>query len=155
MKGLAQINLSGVNPIDHARLPKAKVTLRRLWHRLRSGVSGSNREGVRIRMLNTGRSRKGGSFVLSGQAGHGRAGRLVLFSLCGSPEKVQNGADIVLWPLLIGVVAAFGEDSQFTPWKVSVKGNGLFHVKDGTAVGIEHEGRAAHRRKIGPQIKIA
>ena len=106
-------------------------------------------------MLNTGRSRKGGSFILSGQAGHGSAVRSVLFSRCGPPDKVQNRASIIFRPLLIGVVAAFGEDSQFTPLKVSVKGNGLFHVKDGTAVGIEHEGRAAHRRKIGPQIKTA
>ena len=106
-------------------------------------------------MLNTGRSRKGGSFILSGQAGHGQPVRSVLFSPCGSPEKIQNSPDIILRPLLIGVMPAFGKDSQFAPSKVSVKGNGLFHLKDGTAVGIEHEGRAAHRRKIGPQIKIA
>jgi len=91
---------------------------------------------------------------LSGQTGHGLSVRSVLFSLCGSPEKVQNSADIVLRPLLIGVVAAFGKDSQFAPWKVSVKGNGLFYFEDGTAVGIEDEGRAAYRRKNGPQVKI-
>ena len=47
----------------------------------------------------------------SGQTGHGRAGRSVLFSLCGSPQKVQDGAGIILRSLVIGVVAAFGEDS--------------------------------------------
>ena len=61
--------------------------------------------------------------LLSGQTGHGRAGRLVLLSLCGSPKKVQDGADIIFWPLLIGVVAALGEDSQLAPWKVAVKGS--------------------------------
>ncbi len=80
---------------------------------------------------------------------------MILFPLCGPPDKVQNGADIVLRPLLIGVVAAFGKDRQFAPWKVSVKGDGLFHVKDGTAVGIENKGGAVHRPKNRPQIKIA
>jgi molybdopterin biosynthesis enzyme MoaB len=49
--------------------------------------------------------------LLSGQTGHGRAGHSVLFSLRGSPEKVQDGADIILRSLLIGVVATFGENS--------------------------------------------
>ena len=90
----------------------------------------------------------------SGQTGHGRARRSVLFSFCGSPEKVQDGAGIILRSLVIGVVAAFGEDSQLTPWKVTVKSSGLFHAKDGAAVRIEHQGGTAHGRQDRPKIKI-
>ena len=63
----------------------------------------------------------GVGLLLSGQTGHGWAGHLVLFSLCSSPEKVQDGAGIILRSLLIDVVSAFGEDSQLAPWKVSVE----------------------------------
>ena len=90
----------------------------------------------------------------SRQTGHRRTGHWVLFSLCASPEKVQDGSDIILRSLLIGVVAAFGEDSQLTPWKVTVKSSGLFHAKDGAAVWIEHQGWAAHGRQDRPQVKI-
>ena len=48
-------------------------------------------------------------------------GHLIRFSFFGSPEKVQDGAGIILRSLLIGVVATFGEDSQLAPWKVSVE----------------------------------
>ena len=63
----------------------------------------------------------GVGLLLSGQTGHGRADHLVLFSLFGSLEKVQDGAGIILRSLLIGVVAAFGEDRQLAPWKVAVE----------------------------------
>ena len=64
---------------------------------------------------------RGDDLLWSGQAGHGWAGHWVLFSLLGSLEKVQDSAGIILWPLLVGVVAAFGENSQFAPWEVAVK----------------------------------
>ena len=68
--------------------------------------------------------RNGGvGLLLSGQTGHGWTSHLVLFSLCGSPEKIQDGVGIILWPLFIGVVSAFGEDSQLAPRKVAVKGS--------------------------------
>jgi hypothetical protein len=46
---------------------------------------------------------------------------LVLFSFFGSLEKVQDGAGIIFRSLLIGIVAAFGKDSQLAPWKVAVE----------------------------------
>ncbi len=69
---------------------------------------------------------------------------MIPFSPCRPSEKVQDSADVILRALLIGVVAAFGEDSQLPPRKVAVKGKGLFDVKDGAAVGIENEGGTAH-----------
>jgi hypothetical protein len=96
----------------------------------------------------------GAGLLLSGQTGHGRAGRSVLFSLCGSPEKVQDGVDIILRSLLIGVVAAFGKNRQLAPRKAAVKSCGLFHVEDGAPVGIEHQGGTAHGRQDRPKIKI-
>ena len=44
-------------------------------------------------------------------------------NLFGSPEKIQDGAGIILWPLLIGIVATCGEDSHLAPWTVAVDGN--------------------------------
>jgi hypothetical protein len=83
---------------------------------------GQERQGVGMMYTLEILGETGGiALLLLGQTGHGRAGRSVLFSLCGSLEKVQDSAGIILRSLLIGVVAAFGEDSQLASWKVAVK----------------------------------
>ena len=82
-------------------------------------VCGGTKDALRI----PGKNGRGVGLSLSGQTGHGRAGHLVLISLCGSPEKVQHSAGIILRSLLIGVVAAFREDSKLAPWQVAVKSN--------------------------------
>jgi len=84
----------------------------------------------------------------------GRAIRSVL--LCGFLEKVQDGAGIILRSLLIGVVAAFGEDSQTRPVEEGGKKQWMLHVKRWSCGrdralgwGMPTDGRIGRRSKIG------
>jgi hypothetical protein len=93
-----------------------------IWGLIINEGIGQERQGVGMKYTIEILGETGGiALLLLGQTGHGRARRSVLFSLCGSPQEAQDGAGIILRSLVIGVVAAFGEDSQLAPWKVAVK----------------------------------
>ena len=67
--------------------------------------------------------------------------------------KTQDLADVCFRLMLVGIVAAPGEDREFPIREVAVERNPLLHIEYGTPVRIEHQGRAAHGRQLRSQVK--